>query len=340
MHDVLITAPEDPRFADFAGLEPRLPAVAQAALSRRFAQYGRRRHFLLLGDGRPVGRLTASINPRVAPAPEGPVGFLGDLVFPDDAAALRALLVPALAWLGAEGCSVARAPITYHTWLPYRFVTGGDRERPPFPGEPSQPPHQPERFLEAGFGVHARYTSAETDALDALVEASARDLAHLAASGLRIRPFDLADAEAEVARLHALASVAFVHNDSYAGIEHDEFAALYAPVVPRLDPRIVLLCEDPGAPDELAGVVFCLRDPSDTTGGTAVLKTLAVHPARRGQGLGGALVARAHGAAAAAGYRRIVHALMIEADASSAISRRGARVFRDYAVVEKRLGAS
>jgi GNAT superfamily N-acetyltransferase len=54
---------------------------------------------------------------------------------------------------------------------------------------------------------------------------------------------------------------------------------------------------------ERMGSIFCVRGPDE---GTAKLRLLLLHPAARGQGLGGRLVDTCLGFARAAGYKRMV----------------------------------
>jgi len=327
--------PDSARFADFAALDPRTPAERQARAGLLFDRYGRRRHWLLEDGGRPVGRLTASVHPELRTAEGGLVGCLGDLVFPDDPRALPALLHPALEWLRTEGVAVARAPITYHTWYPFRFVVDGF-ERPPFPGEPAHPPYHPAHFARAGFAPSATYVSGASEGLAETVAANRAEIAAFAASGLELRPFDPARIAAEVPRLHALVMAAFRSNFSFGGIDLEEFRFLHEPFLGRLDPRLFILCEDPTRPvPETRGLVgFLLTLPHPGEPGTIVLKTLAVHPHYRGRGVGPVLIARSHEAALAAGYRRAIHALMRDGVRPATVSARAVPVFRRYAVMD------
>jgi len=335
----VLVPPHSADFAAFAALDPRTPAARQAEAGRLYDRYGRRAHWLLLERGRPIGRLTAAVSPALRGDDGRVVGCLGDLVLPDDEAGLAALLGPAFHWLRSEGATRARAPITYHTWYPFRFVTEGFDARPPFPGEPWNPSYQPARFAAAGFEESARYVSGATEDLPSTVAANRPELDAFEGGGLAVRPFDPRRFEAELPRLHALVSTAFPGNFSFQPIDLAEFRFVHEPAYRHLDPRLFLLCEDrslpPGAPDGLAG--FLLSFPDPTAPDTVVLKTIAVHPRFRGRGVGPVLIARAHEAAIALGYRRAVHALMREGRRPATVSARAVPVFRRYAVMERPL---
>jgi GNAT superfamily N-acetyltransferase len=94
-------------------------------------------------------------------------------------------------------------------------------------------------------------------------------------------------------------------------------------------------------PGELAGFLFALPDLLEAGRGdaprTAILKTMAVRPGRRDAGLGAWLAAECHARAAAAGFTRVVHALMHDANVSAATSRRSARLLRRYTLYARDL---
>lgn len=329
-------AADDSRFADRAALAPALPAERLAAMGRLFAAYGRYRHFLLLDGERPVGRVTAAVNPRLAADDRGRIGYLGDPVFPDDADALAVLLDPALDWLRAEGCAVARAPVTFHTWYPYRFVTD-NHGPPPFPGEPANPPYVPARFAELGFATWQRYESRASDDLLRHVETNRAELDRLAASDLVVRRHRPERVGEELRALHALSHTCFSGNPSFTPVDYEEFRLVHAPFLAALRPEFLLLCEDPARRDDLpqglAGFLLWYPDPRDSV--TAVFKSIGVHPAAQGAGVGAAMTALAHRIAHAGGVRRVIHALMRPGRPPSVVSERSLPIYRRYSVMDR-----
>ena len=67
------------------------------------------------------------------------------------------------------------------------------------------------------------------------------------------------------------------------------------------------------------------------------LGDMAVAPGRQHAGLGSVLMDRAHQAARELGYRRVIHALMHEANASRRLSSRTASTIRRYALLARTL---
>ena len=96
---------------------------------------------------------------------------------------------------------------------------------------------------------------------------------------------------------------------------------------------MVLLAERDGV---LLGFAYAYQDTADS--GRLVAKTLAVRPDARFLGLGAHLADRLHDLAASAGFRRVVHALMHEGNASLRHSERfGGPLLRRYVLLRRDL---
>lgn len=230
------------------------------------------------------------------------------------------LIARAEAWLRARGVSEAVGPLDGNTFFAYRACVG-PWDEPSFLGEPTASP-APWRAL--GYREEARYTS--TLCPNGPQIENGRPLP----PGWRVRPIDFGRLEAELASLYRVTLPAFASAWRYSPLPFPAFAALYAPFRDRVDPRWVLLAEDP------AGVVqgYLFAWPM---GDRFVIKTIAVHPEARGVRLGAHLMMCVHRFAEEQGIPRGVHALMWEGSVSRAITRHGGRVFRRYALYRKRL---
>lgn len=220
--------------------------------------------------------------------------------------------------LRPEGFEAVVGPMDGDTWGAHRLVVESDG-RPPFLLEPHHPPHHPAAFQAAGLEVIAHYTSAEASLED---PAPPRLL-----DGVRLRAFQANRPEDDLLRIHELSLRAFAGNFLYRPTSPEAFLELYRPVLPRVDPELVLLAEDEAG--DLLGFLFGLPDALDPDGETAILKTYAsLKP-----GVGSLLASGFKARAAARGHRRVVHALMHESNLSLMHSRRvGGRVFRRYAL--------
>lgn len=263
------------------------------------------------------------------------IGTVGHYAASNDGAAAR-LLEHLIARLGAEGCSIAVGPMDSSTWKKYRLVVERTAD-PPFLLDLDNPDDWPGHFRNAGFHAIAEYRSTmvdDTSIEDARVERVA-DRLH----GIMIRPLNQARMDDELRAIHKLSLVAFENAFLQSPITEPAFLSLYRPLIPRIDPRLVLLAEDERG---LAGYVFAIPDLNEPERGaplrTLVVKTLAVLPDRAYAGLGALLLARVHRNARSLGLHRAVHALMHVSNKSRALSEHWhARPIRRYELFARTL---
>ena len=239
--------------------------------------------------------------------------------------AATGLLTEAARILAAEGFEALVGPMDGDTWASYRLVVESNG-RPPFLMEPPDRPELAAAFGKAGWRVIAGYRSAEGPLPEA---AAVPD----PPPGVTLRPFDLARADQELVAMHRVSVEAFSSAFLYRPIGLERFLAMYRPVVARIDPDLVVMAED--AQGRLLGYLFASPDLADPSADRAVIvKTYA----SLRQGLGSAMMRRFVPLAAAAGFRRMIHALMHEANLSARHSTAlGGTVFRRYALWGLRL---
>lgn len=249
----------------------------------------------------------------------------------------RRLLAAPTSRFAERGASHVVGPMDGSTWHAYRVVTdaapAGGTPEPPFAMEPVPPPAVADAFALDGFAPVARYLSARVDALpdDAARVAERRRL--FASRGITFAPAE--DLEVALDDIYAISVAAFAGNAFYTPLPRDAFVATYRPLLPHVDPRLVWLARDAGG--RAVAFAFGVPDLAQAARGeavdTVIVKTIAVVPERRAAGAGSALVAEVHEAARLAGYRRAIHALMHEANASTRISAHTARPMRRYALL-------
>jgi len=250
--------------------------------------------------------------------------------------AARQVLDAACAALYLAGATIAIGPMDGSTWRRYRLVTDGGTEAP-FLLEPSNPESWPGWMHDAGWTVHTRYFSAVNENLARVDVTTPAKAERLAAQGVTIRDLDLESADAELMAMHDVATRSFRDSYLYTPLGAREFAALYRPILPLVEPRLVSIAEHTG---RAVGFCFCVPDVTERARlgrvASAVLKTFAVLPGY--SGLGGVLAARTNAAARELGFTRVIHALMHEDNMRSrALSDRSAREIRRYALFERRL---
>jgi GNAT superfamily N-acetyltransferase len=254
-----------------------------------------------------------------------------------DAVSSAALLKEACDLLASRGCDTAVGPMDGSTWRRYRFIVERGTE-PPFFLEPDNPDDWPAHWAAAGFETLATYTSGLNDDLAQTDPRTGERRERLAGAGITIRTFDVAGADRELRRMFALSLTAFSRNVLYTPISEAEFLSQQASLLPYVRPELVLLAEQE---DRLVGYMFAVPDALEAQRGgraaTVIMKTMAVDPSVGGIGLGGTLFDLAQRSAHQLGFRRAIHALMHETNASGRISGRYARTIRRYALFSRRL---
>ncbi len=265
-------------------------------------------------------------------AAEGRLGMLGRFAAADAAGARRVLAL-ALDACRAAGCRRVIGPVDGSTWHRYRLVVEGDGS-PPFFLEPSNPAVYVDYFREAGFAPVGRYHSSADGDLSHAFGSHARLERRLAEAGIAFSTPSASTLAGELVRIHGLSLASFAGNPYYTPVSLAGFQQLYQPVITHVVPELVHLADD--AAGGLLGFAFALPDVGGDAG-TCILKTLAVAPGLRGNGLAAALVERTRAAARRLGYRRLVYALMHDENPSSRLIARWGKAFRHYAVFGRAL---
>ncbi len=268
------------------------------------------------------------------------LGYLGHWDVPAPLA--PAVLHQACQFLAQQGCQRAIAPMDGSTWSAYRALVAPDQGWPFF-SEPPCPEATP--FLQAGFQPLAHYTSALCTDLRQTDPRLGPVAARFTAQGLGWEPLpaatwaDAARFTALLRQLYPLIQPSFRRNLLFSPLEEAAFLARYQPLRPYLQPNLCWLATDAA---QVVGFLLAFPDhqapPSEPK--TLVVKTLAIHPARRYAGLGALLLAAGQQAAWEQGYRQAIHALMQQSNPSRALSARWAQPWRAYLLLTRPLAGS
>ena len=229
------------------------------------------------------------------------------------------ILNAACSELARRGCTRAVAPMDGSTWRRYRLLSERGSE-PLFFLEPDNPDDWPLHFENQGFSPFANYYST-------LNEDISRPFPLRLPTNFNIRPLDTKRIEEELHCLWQLATRGFAGNFLYTPIEESEFRAIYQRLLLMIRPELVLIAEANGKP---AGFCFALVDMLQASRGvkvdTYIVKTLAVLPEYRGDGIGNLFFTRINEVAAKLGIRRGIYALMHE---DTLTRQKGVGHFRD-----------
>lgn len=241
--------------------------------------------------------------------------------------------------LKTHGCGIAVGPMDGSTWRRYRFVTGRGAAKPFFL-EPDNPDDWPEHFTASGFGPLAHYVSEfNPDIVKNQPELGSarrrmRDL------GVRMEPLDLSRQDEELAGIYDVVCDSFRSSFLYTPTDYASFLDLYAPLLAKVDPRLILLAKHEG---RVVGFVFAPpdllqaedRDDIDTI----VVKTVAILPRTRYGGLGRLLIVEMLGNAIDMRFTKAINALIHCQNRSLQISRDCAGPMRRYALFGRGLSA-
>lgn len=243
----------------------------------------------------------------------------------DSAEAGSALLETAARELARDGFEGLIGPMDGDTWHKYRVVAETDGS-PPYFLEPAGGAFDHAAFVAAGFAPISSYVSARAR-IEAAIGTPAPPM-----PGIRVVAWDGKNAAALIGGLFELSRTAFTGNAFYKPIARDAFLKLYEPILPAIDPRMVLFAYDG---DRLAGYLLALPDRlQGAKPTTAILKTYASNV----RGVGHMLVDTAHRVFRDLGYADVIHALMhVDNRSRERSARHAGTVFRRYELMGRSL---
>lgn len=270
------------------------------------------------------------------------VGFIGHFES-QNSAATHKLLEEACELLKRQGCTIAIGPLDGTTWRRYRFVTESPLGASAFFLEPTNPAEYPQQWLLSGFMPLAQYTSALQSLLEPDPEIDKRMEklvnSRLAKAGIGFRSLDVNRLEQELEAIFDISLKSFASNFLYSPISKAEFMVSYQKILPFALPELVLFAElDGQAIGYVFGIPDVLQKQHGETLDTFIIKTLAVLPEHMNKGLGSVLTHLVTQKALGLGFKKAIHALMLETNQSQSISERfSGQVLRRYTLYAKYL---
>jgi len=302
--------------------------------SQRSAPLATSAHFIGRAGGRTAARISAFINDALVDADGNRVGALGLFEAEHDPALTQDLIATARAWLReTRGVTRAWGPLNFDIWRGYRCMTEGfDAE--PFAGEPYNKRYYPGLLERCGATERFAWRSYEGSDRGWAVAAHARGREQrdeLAARGYRFEALDAGRLDDELRKLHALMIRSFARFPAFTPLSAGEFGALTRPLAAAIVPGGAYFVRDPDG--DCCGFAVALLDLAGTLravrragGPTARARPACCQPAaqrvlfelvgvtpeaaKRGPGLGRALVTQVLGALLEAGYVRFVAPLI------------------------------
>ncbi|SEJ58224.1 hypothetical protein SAMN05216327_11358 [Dyadobacter sp. SG02] len=207
-------------------------------------------------------------------------------------------------------------PMNGNTWEGYRFLA--DHHNPLFFTEHYHHLYYNTQFKTAGFGPIAQYYSNIDHGLEPdNPEILARERA-FERMGVKIRPIDLTNFEAEIGRVYDFNLLAFKTNFLYTPISREAFMKKYLQTKTYINPGLTLLAEDSAG--NLLGYFFCIHDFYNTESKSLIVKTLARHPGPEWRGLGHVIGNVIYRNAVELGYTSAIHSFIYEQGTSTQLS--------------------
>ena len=345
---------DDPRFVTPLLLDQH----ARWSPDHPFFTHARTQHLIAVRDGRDVGRIAATVDPRHDEVHGGATGMFGWFESERRPETAAALLDAAAAWLRERGRDTVRGPLSYSTNGVTGLLVADDRPGPPALDMPHNPPWYPE--LLEGWGltpakdVLAFWVPARSEGLERFRRIAQRTRER---GGYELRPIrtDRRGFDADVEHVLRIYNEAWERNWGFVPMTEAEVRHEAASMRPLLEPSLVLFAEQAGAP-----VAFSLTVPDlnralhhirgrlwpwslvrllvakrKVRRGRVI--TLGVAPAHRRAGLEAALILQSIDNAVLLGWDGAECSWVLEDNALmiSAIERVGGRADRRYRVYQR-----
>lgn len=224
-----------------------------------FFRHSEAEFFLAVRGGKAVGRIVAIRNNNYISFTDREEGFFGFFETVDDYGVAEALFAAAAGWLKDNGLKACIGPENYTVNDSCGILTEGF-DLPPVVGMPYNKPTYPGYFERYGFAKKidmAAYHFHSNKTPVSLQEHEKAAGKMLLQSGIRIRPFDMKNLEAEILKFNKAYNSAFEKNWGFVPMTHEEFSYQAKNLKKIADPGMVLLAEHN---DEIIGFVITIPD--------------------------------------------------------------------------------
>jgi GNAT superfamily N-acetyltransferase len=245
-------------YRDHAHWVPPLRIAVQELLDRKkhpFYANAEAEFFLARRDGRVAGRIAAILDRNHNQFHGENAGFFGFFESEDDPAVAGALLAAAREWTFQRGARVLRGPVNPSTnYECGMLIEGFDAD--PMIMTTYNPPYYPVLMEQAGLrkakDLYAYGGMAPQIQLHKIERVANRALAR---HGVRIRPIDMKNFDADVLRVWEVYNSAWKRNWGFVPMSRDEFFLMGKEMKQILKPELVLIAE---VEDRVVGFALAL----------------------------------------------------------------------------------
>jgi GNAT superfamily N-acetyltransferase len=213
--------------------------------------------FLARRNGNVVGRIAAIIDRAHNRFHQEEAGFFGFFECHDDPVAASALLDASRRWAGARGAKFLRGPVSPSTNYECGLLVDGF-DSDPMVMMPYNPPHYATLLEQAGLrkvkDLFAYLSNANTISMAKIDRVADKVLSQ---TGVRIRPIDMKNFQADVERVWEIYNVAWERNWGFVPMSREEFLLMGKEMKQILKPDLVLVGEVDG---RMVGFALALPD--------------------------------------------------------------------------------
>jgi GNAT superfamily N-acetyltransferase len=213
-----------------------------------FFEFGEVEFFLARRNGQVVGRIAAVNNPRYNEFQGTNVGFFGLFECVNDAGVARSLFEAAASWLRAKGFTSVIGPMSYSTNGEVGTLIEGF-STPPAIMTTYNPSWYPALIEACGFtkakDLYAWELSSSTPPPEKVARIAEKIRQR---EGVTVRPVDMKQFDAEVARVKAMYNAAWEKNWGFVPMTEHEFDHLARDLKQMVRPELALVAEVKGQP--------------------------------------------------------------------------------------------
>lgn len=289
--------------------------------------------YVLLENDKVVGRFAFYENPNLQYREEA-TACVGSYECIDNQDVSERLLQHAFQLAKEKGYTYLLGPMEGSTWNNYRFSL--HNKQPNFFLEPYHHTYYNQQFQAANFQPIARYISNLDEKLE-VEESRLQQLGtHFQKEGIIVRNIDLGNIEEELYRIGQFSIEAFAHNFLYTPIAPEDFVAKYSKVKALFQKELIWIVEN--EQQEIQAISFSIKDHWDATGKTVIIKSLARKKGSSLRGLGAFLIAKTYKTVKSLGYQKVIHAMMIQDNASVNLSEKySGDAYKEYVLYGKKV---
>lgn len=225
-------------------------------------------------------------------------------------------------------CKTLLGPMNGSTWFTYRFSV---KQQAPFFLEAVHHDYYPDLWRKCGFSESARY---QTNHVDFDSNFTLPDTSpYFAERGLKSTNLDLQNADYELERLHEFCSRTFSKNVLYSPISLSKFKALYHPILPLLDEKLIDLVMDG---DQIVGLLFAVKNLYNPK--QVIVKTMARDPEEKYRGLANSMVINFYAQAIELGFESMLNAYFHIDNKTNRLSKNfGGNMHQQYVLLQQEL---